>query len=59
MSILMVAFAGLAALAFLALRVTQMNAGTALEPVPVAKAGIPPIDANQPAHTETATFAEG
>ena len=59
MGILATALAALAALVFLALRATQMNAGTALEPVPVAEASIPPIDANQPAHTETATFAEG
>jgi hypothetical protein len=57
MGILMVALAALAALVFLALRASQMSA--AREPVPVVASQIPPIDANQPAHTETATFAEG
>jgi hypothetical protein len=59
MGILVVAVAALAALVFLAVRATQIGATAVREPVPVAQAGIPPIDANQPAHTETATFAEG
>jgi hypothetical protein len=57
MSILTVAFLALAAMVFVALRANQMNA--AREPVPVVEAQIPPIDANQPARSETATFAEG
>jgi len=57
MGILMVALAALAALVFLALRASQMSA--AREPVPVVASQIPPIDAKQPAHTETAAFAEG
>ena len=57
MGILTVALVALVAMVFLALRANQMNA--AREPVPVVEAQIPAIDANQPAHTETATFAEG
>ncbi len=57
MGILMVALSAVAVMVFLALRANQMNA--AREPVPVVAAQVPPIDANQPAYTETATFAEG
>lgn len=57
MGILVASLAALAALIFLALRANQLEA--AREPVPVAEAQIPPIDADQPAHTESATFAGG
>jgi hypothetical protein len=57
MGILTVALVALAAMVFLALRASQMKA--AREPVPVVEAQVPAIDANQPARTETATFAEG
>ncbi len=57
MGILMMALSAVAVMVFLALRANQMNA--AREPVPVVAAQVPPIDANQPAYTETATFAEG
>lgn len=57
MGILTVALVALAAMIFVALRANQMSA--AREPVPVVEAQVPLIDANQPKHTETATFAEG
>jgi hypothetical protein len=57
MGILTLALVALAAMIFVALRASQMNA--ARQPVPVVDEEIPPIDANQPTRTETATFAEG
>jgi len=56
MGIFVTAFAVLAALIFFALRAEEMNAARQLVPVRVE---VPPIDARQPRHTETATFAEG
>jgi hypothetical protein len=55
MGILFTAVAALAAL-ILTLRADEMSA--ARQPVPV-RVEVPPIDARQPGHTETATFAEG
>jgi hypothetical protein len=57
MGILTAALVALAVMIFLALRANQMDA--AREPVRVIEAQVPPIDANQPTHTETATFAQG
>jgi len=56
MGIFVTAFAVLAALIFVVLRAEEMNAARQLVPVRVE---VPPIDARQPRHTETATFAEG
>jgi hypothetical protein len=56
MGISVAAVVALAALIFFALRADGMNAARQLVPVRVE---VPPIDAKQPRHTETATFAEG
>jgi hypothetical protein len=56
MGILVTVVAAFAALIFFALRAEEMNA--ARQPVPV-RVQVPAIDARQPRHTETATFAEG